>query len=78
MQDNFVSQLKKLISEEFSYSHWDAEQLIGRFPDIVMEGIVRGDYPPRNTAMALLERARESIGAPETQRTRDFRNQRSG
>lgn len=64
--DSFLFQLKKvLISEEFSYSHQNAERLIGRFPDIVMEGISRRDYPLRDTARALRERERESIGAPD-------------
>jgi len=61
VSDSFLNLLKKvLVSEEFSYSHQDAERLIGRFPDIVMEGISRGDYPLRDTATALRQRDREA------------------
>jgi hypothetical protein len=62
--NSFLNLLKNvLVSEEFSYSRQDAERLIGRFPDIVMEGISGGDYAPRDTARALREREIECIGA---------------
>lgn len=51
--EDFVTLLKALLIEEKAYTAEEADDLIKKYPDVVMQGIMRGTFALRATAMAL-------------------------
>jgi hypothetical protein len=53
MAEDFVVLLKKLMIAEFNYSDAAADSLIKKYPDIIMQGIMSGNFALRATVMAI-------------------------
>jgi hypothetical protein len=51
--EDFVVLLRGLMIEEFNYSDADADSLIKKYPDIIMRGIMSGNFALRATVMAI-------------------------
>lgn len=52
--DDFTELLRKLlICDEFKHTEEDADRLIKSYPMIVAQGIIKGNFALRATAMAL-------------------------
>ena len=51
--DDFVVLLKQLMIEEYGYTEDDAESMVKKHSDIVMQGIMKGPLALRATVIAL-------------------------
>jgi len=53
MAEDFIVLLKALLEQENGYTPEAAESLIKKHPDIIIQGIMRGNFALRATVIAL-------------------------
>ena len=53
MAEDFIVLLKALLEQENGYTPEAAESLIKKHPDIIIQGIMRGNFALRAVSMAL-------------------------
>ncbi len=53
MSEDFVVLLKKIMIQEFFYTGEEAEMLIKKHTNIVMQGIMKGNFALRAAVMAM-------------------------